>query len=270
VEMGDMGRKTFGNDLDNAWISFQNVWLPKGALLSRYASIDENNQYVQRQKGIRIMDMLGQRLYTGRTVIAGSAVVFTRMLYAGAKAYTDAKKCWAPKGAHIILSDLPQLKTLYKLADAETSRMDVFVSEVERRVSDCLRTEQIPPDELVQAIAVAKVKSIELAISLCSRLKQEVGSFALMSGSGFEQMDFLQVCKFAEGDSRLLMQKMSRDRIQAFQKGFEGVAQEAQLCRDILESGKKGDAEKDWLQMYTLAEAVMDRTIEAVCPSAKL
>jgi len=66
------------------------------------------------------------------------------------------------------------------------------------------------------------------------------------------------------------MQKMARDRIQAFQKGFEGVAQEAQLCRDILESGKKGDAEKDWLQMYTLAEAVMERTIEAVSPSAKL
>ena len=39
-----------------------------------------------------------------------------------------------------------------------------------------------------------------------------------MAGSGFEQMDFLQCCKFAEGDSRILMLKMARYRLRAFQK----------------------------------------------------
>jgi acyl-CoA oxidase len=37
VSHGDMGQKTVGNDLDNAWICFQNVRLPKSALLNRYA-----------------------------------------------------------------------------------------------------------------------------------------------------------------------------------------------------------------------------------------
>lgn len=37
-------------------------------------------------------------------------------------------------------------------------------------------------------------------------LMQEVGSFALMAGTGFERTDYLQCCKFAEGDSRILMQ----------------------------------------------------------------
>lgn len=33
---------------------------------------------------------------------------------------------------------------------------------------------------------------------------------------GFEMTDFLQACKFAEGDSRILMQKMARDRYFTF------------------------------------------------------
>jgi acyl-CoA oxidase len=46
---------------------------------------------------------------------------------------------------------------------------------------------------LQRAIAVAKVQAVEIAIWLCFRLKQEVGSYALMVGSGFEMSDFLQV-----------------------------------------------------------------------------
>jgi len=270
VEMGDMGVKTIGNDLDNAWISFQNVWLPKDSLLSRYGYI-ENDQYVQRQKGIRTMDMIGQRLYTGRTVIARSALVFTRMLYASTQQYSDNKHCWAPKGSGMRLSDIPQLRHLFAEADGELVKMEGFVGEVERRLSDCLRSEKIPPGELVEAIAAAKVKAVETAISLCWKLKQEVGSYALMTGCGFEQLDYLQCCKFAEGDSRILMQKMSRDRLKAFQKGFEGPTKEAQLCRDLLESGKKGDVAAEHLQIYDLAEAVMQRTLESFnSPAAKL
>ena len=35
----DMGKKTIGNDLDNASIAFDNIRLPKDSLLSRYADI---------------------------------------------------------------------------------------------------------------------------------------------------------------------------------------------------------------------------------------
>ena len=36
ITIGDMGGKTIGNDLDNAWVRFTNVMLPKTALLNRY------------------------------------------------------------------------------------------------------------------------------------------------------------------------------------------------------------------------------------------
>jgi hypothetical protein len=36
-----------------------------------------------------------------------------------------------------------------------------------------------------------------------------------MGETGFDNMDFLQCCKFAEGDSRILMSKITRDRLKA-------------------------------------------------------
>lgn len=48
---GDMGRKTVGNDLDNAWIQFDHVTLPKSALLNRYADIN-GSEYEQKIKGM--------------------------------------------------------------------------------------------------------------------------------------------------------------------------------------------------------------------------
>merc|ERR1719382_208260 len=147
------------------------------------------------------------------------------------------------------LSTIPQLAHLFKEADSSLAHMEQFVGEVERRLADCLRTEKLPPLELVEAIAAAKVKAVELAIDLCWRLKQEVGSYALMTGCGFEQMDYLQCCKFAEGDSRILMQKMTRDRVKAFQKGFQGPEEEARLCKAIVASDPADEAARHY-QVY--------------------
>ena len=40
--------------------------------------------------------------------------------------------------------------------------------------------------------ALAQVRSVETVIQLCFRLKQAVGSHALMVGSGFEHLDSMQ------------------------------------------------------------------------------
>jgi acyl-CoA oxidase len=188
---GDMGSKTIGNDLDNAWIGFQSVMLPRTALLDRYTAI-EADALVQRVEGISSMEMIGQRLYTGRTVIAMSALVFTSALFAQTRAYSDNKKCWAPRAAGVAsttLSDIPQLRALYAEAEARLAPLYAFVEGVEAELAAVLR---VPggrtPVHLADAVAAAKVSCIETAIELCSKLKQEVGSYALMTGSGFEKM----------------------------------------------------------------------------------
>ena len=108
---------------------------------------------------------------------------------------------------------------------------------------------------------------------MCFRLKQEVGSFALMADSGHGNMDFLQACKFAEGDSRILMQKMARDRLKEFAATGDGTGgdfspDETRLCAQLganMAAAAKAGMDKQeawdnqWRTVYELAEAVIER-----------
>jgi len=221
VTMEDMGDKTIGNDLDNARINFSKIWLPKSSLLDRYGGVTDRGEYAATGNGTSNADMLLQRLYTGRTVIAGSTLIFSRSLYKQTREYADKKPCWQPK-VPMTLSDVPQLASLYAEADAQLSRVAALQADVQKRLAHCLRNHIVPDADLVERVAALKVKAIETSIDVCFRLKQEVGSYALMAGTGFEKMDYLQCCKFAEGDSRILMQKNGPGSSWGFRKESEG------------------------------------------------
>ena len=93
-------------------------------------------------------------------------------------------------------------------------------------------------------------------------------------------------CKFAEGDSRVLMLKMARDRLRRFGKEAKagvpvaaGEEEEAALCGELARAlGKaKGDKaaeariwDDEWRGVYGLAEAIMGRTINHVFADAIL
>jgi acyl-CoA oxidase len=272
VTIDDMGPKTVGNDLDNAWIHFDNVELPQNAMLNRFADINDNGEYVLNVPGIRPFDMIGQRLYSGRIAVAQAAMAYRKQLYEKTKLYTDAKKCWAPKISNTsdlpALSDIPQLIELYNEEAARYSEMETFLNICEEKLNLCLKSDKMPDIDLIEAIAVAKVKAVEDSIEMSFRLKQEVGSYALMEGSGFEQMDFLQCCKFAEGDSRILMLKMARDRLSKYQrqsKKGEDVSStddiEDKQCQVIMESMKRGSNTNNtstYKEMNKLAEMTME------------
>jgi acyl-CoA oxidase len=167
------------------------------------------------------MDRVGQRLFTGRVAVAQGAHEFRERLFRRARSATDAKLCWVP-GSNLRssggsnsdrrLSDVPQLKALYLEEEKKCARTRAFLEQVEAALCLSLLTRKRPTAFLVEAVAAAKVRAVDEAIEMTHRLRQEVGSYALMAGTGFEHTDFLQCCKFAEGDSRVLMMKMARDR----------------------------------------------------------
>ena len=196
VILCDMGRKTTGNDLDNASISFKNLEIPKSSLLNRFADI-QHNEYVQKTKIKMRIEVIGQRLLTGRIAIAEAALMFCRKLFKQTKQYTEQKKCWSPGGEQM-LGDIPHIRALFLEGEETLTQLDQFCLAVETALSKSLIKNEIPSAELVQAIAVAKICAVEYSINLAFRLKQEVGSYALMGGNGFEHFDFLQCCKFAE------------------------------------------------------------------------
>merc|ERR1712054_35471 len=81
-----------------------------------------------------------------------------------------------------------------------------------------------------------------------------------MADSGFEGLDGMQVAKFAEGESFVLMQKIARDRVKATGVSDSGV-EETALCKEL--STDPAVWVEQFEQVYHLAELVMDRTMES-------
>ena len=117
-----------------------------------------------------------------------------------------------------------------------------------------------------------------MAVDRAHKLRLEVGSYALMHKTGFELMDMLLCCKFAEGDSRILQMKLMRDRLKQVKKdGVIGTLlqmnEEAfaalNLARKLAPAGR--DLEKmdelmkeNWEDIYDLAELIEERHINKV------
>jgi hypothetical protein len=162
---------------------------------------------------------------------------------------------------------LPQLSSLFNEADEAFAYAEKYASACEQQLNDCLRGDRLPSTKLMDAIAVAKIRSVETVVQLCFRLKQAVGSFALMVGSGFEGLDAMQIAKFAEGESFVLMQKLARDRVKNSTKVANSGAKEEEIASELsqgspLEWVNKAD------RVYHLAELVMDRTMQEWTGSA--
>eukprot|EP00121_Abeoforma_whisleri_P014639 Awhi_evm1s13501 len=155
--------------------------------------------------------------------------------------------------------------------------MIAYTAGVEKRLNHCLANDLIPDADLVDAIAVCKIRCIDVALQRCHALRLEVGSYALMHDTGFELMDMLLTCKFAEGDSRILQMKLCRDRLKRIKKdGIPGtVAQffgpdgaEARaalaLAQKLAPAGrnlKKMQIAMDsnWAEIYALSRLIEER-----------
>lgn len=277
IRIEDMGTKTVANDLDNARVWFDKVHLPKDSLLNKFADIVDN-QYVQvRDEKMRI-EVIGQRLLTGRMAIAEAALYSARVLHMKTLKYAQAKVCNGLAG-ETVLANMPQVRHVLDESFHELDKMISFCAGVEERLNVCLREGTIPDADLVEAIGVCKIKCIEVAIARVHALRQEVGSYGLMHDTGFELVDMLLTCKFAEGDSRILQQKLARDRLRKVQKGGMGKAigdlftedsAEAlaalRLARELMPAGR--DLQKmakalddNWKSVYALADMIADRHI---------
>jgi len=272
----DMGEKTVANDLDNARLSFDNVFAPRSALLNRFCEV-RDGRYAQVGTEPMRIEVIGQRLLTGRLAIAEAAIVGVRAFFVKTRAYADVKLVNSMSGPKP-LSQLPQLQVLFARAEKQLRVLERYTASVEARLAMHLRSGSIPEEDLVEAIAVCKVRDIEVATRLLHELEEEVGSYALTADSGFMYKDMLLCCKFAEGDSRILMQKMARDELKRFQRrgqlgALGGMLQldpvlrrkavlTFKLARAVLAAPSVREGfETEWEKVYALADAMCDAHI---------
>lgn len=290
IKVDDLGTKTVANDLDNAIVTFDKFYAPKDALLKRFADIVDD-KYVQTTAERMRIEVIGQRLLTGRLAIAQAAVVFTGKLFEKTLEYASKKPCWAPKGQkQPMLSDIPHIKAIFDEAEGKLSALAEYNALVEEKLNVHLRASTIPEAELVEAIAVAKIKSVNTGIDLSDKLAREVGSYALMHESGFGAAPWLYMTAFAEGDSRILSQKLARDSMKAFQKSSYvsagkdlvlGTGPERrekqiqiQLSRALSGASSPADAgrlwNENWQLVYSLADAVCDKYMSSYLGEDKI
>ena len=111
IRIEDMGIKTIANDLDNARVWFDQVRLPKSALLNKFCEIDDNNQYKQVGDEKMRIEVIGQRLLTGRQCIAEAALLSARVLHMKTEEYAKQKICNGLAG-EMSLASTPQLRTV--------------------------------------------------------------------------------------------------------------------------------------------------------------
>merc|ERR1719506_1154372 len=115
IRVEDMGTKTIANDLDNARVWFDEVRLPRTALLNKFADVDAaTGSYVQVDPDEKMrIEVIGQRLLTGRIAIAEAALVSARVLHMKTEEYAKQKICNGIAG-ETTLSEMPQLKSTFK------------------------------------------------------------------------------------------------------------------------------------------------------------
>ena len=100
------------------------------------------------------------------------------MLTCGA-AFQRAQVCNGLAG-ETSLASMPQLAAVFDESYEALDEMEAFTAGVEAQLNGCLRTGSIPGAELVDAIAVAKIKCVEVALARTEALRKEVGCYALM------------------------------------------------------------------------------------------
>jgi acyl-CoA oxidase len=138
VTIGDCGPKLGLNGVDNGRLSFDQVRVPREALLDRYAQVDAEGNYVSEIENPdrRFFTMLGT-LVQGRVSVGGAAINASKVALTIAIRYGERRRQFAAPGTddESLLLDyrmhqrrlLPRLAATYALHFAQGELVDEFV-----------------------------------------------------------------------------------------------------------------------------------------------
>eukprot|EP00401_Gymnodinium_catenatum_P062236 CAMPEP_0117527590 /NCGR_PEP_ID=MMETSP0784-20121206/36877_1 /TAXON_ID=39447 /ORGANISM="" /LENGTH=667 /DNA_ID=CAMNT_0005323849 /DNA_START=28 /DNA_END=2028 /DNA_ORIENTATION=+ len=218
-----MGQKTSFNALDNARVRFDHVKLPRRALLSKFCSVELRRcddgpdcefraeyKYVGSRPPSFVL--IAQRLLTGRLCISDSAIAYLEGVLAATREYAEGRMVWIDKERKMPLATLPYMEKVFRTVDAGANVHKAYLLLLQMQLAEAIEEGVEPSRDLVTRIAAAKVEAVEFAIKSSGLLRRDVGAYGLMAGSPFgSDNDVLLCARFAEGDSRVLQQMLSRD-----------------------------------------------------------
>ncbi|MEU0796994.1 acyl-CoA dehydrogenase [Amycolatopsis sp. NPDC005961] len=228
VSIEDCGPKAGLNGVDNGRLSFDNVRIPREALLNRFGDVAEDGTYSSpiESDSRRFFTMLGT-LIRGRVSVGGSAGAATKRALALAIRYGEQRRQFmTPEGEEVVILDylghqrklLPALAKTYalsfaqeelvaKLHDIDSSAPEEEQRELESRAAGLKALNTWHATATIQAAREACGGSGYLAENILPGLKADTDVFTTF-----------------EGDNTVLLQLVAKGLLTSYKQDFEDLS----------------------------------------------
>lgn len=266
VRIEDCGRKAGLNGVDNGRLLFDQVRIPRTALLNRYGDVAEDGTYSSpiESAGRRFFTMLGT-LVRGRISVAGSAGNVTKRALTIAVRYGLTRRQFTrPSGEEVVLLDylahqrklLPALATTYALHFAQ-EELVTLLHELQGSGGE----NEVDPTrqrELESRAAGLKAVATWHATSTIQTTREACGGAGYMTENLLPSLKAdSDVFTTFEGDNTVLLQLVAKGMLTRYQHQFEDLSPLA-TARFAAEQFLGTVVER------TSARAVVERLMQAV------
>ncbi len=253
VRAGDSGHKMGLNGVDNGRLWFDQVRVPEGALLARFAHMDAAGAYTSpiANPNKRFFTMLGT-LVGGRISVAAGAVSVAKVALTIAVRYASARRQFgATDGREVPLLAyptharrlLPRLAATYVLHFALDALKARF-GEVQRGASGA--GAETPDTREIEAEAAAlKALASWHAVDTARACREACGGQGYLSVNRLPDLCAdVEIFTTFEGDNTVLLQLVAKSLLSGFQRRFE-VGGLGSVARHLLGIARTAVAEKN-------------------------